>query len=88
MIITPLKERQRKHHLALMYRIGGIDSYLELRRPEINLPSWKKIQFSIPVTRLSKVMKSPFYRGATLWDMLTVEVQRATTKVRFKQLIA
>ena len=28
------------------------------------------------------------YLGAKLWDMLAGEVQRATTKVRFKGLIA
>ena len=29
-------------------------------------------------------MKSPYYRGVTLWDMLPLEIQRATTKVKFK----
>ena len=86
--ITPLKERRKKHHLSLMYRLSRVETYLENTRPEINLRSRHKIKFSIPVTKLSKVMKSPFYRGASLWDRLSQEVQRATTKVRFKQLIA
>ena len=85
--IVPLKERRRKHHLSLMYRLSIIPSYLEVKRPEINLRSRKKIKFSVPVTKLTKVTKSPYYRGVSLWDRLTVEVQRATTKVRFKQLI-
>ena len=32
-------------------------------------------------------MKSPFYRGAKLWDMLTEDVQKGTTKVKFKKMI-
>ena len=36
----------------------------------------------------TKVMKSPYYRGVSLWDRLTEEVQRATMKVRFKRQIA
>ena len=41
-----------------------------------------------PKTKLTKVLKSPYYRGVSLWDMLPKEVQRATTKVRFKKQIA
>ena len=39
-------------------------------------------------TNLSKVMKSSYYRGVSLWDRFTEEVQRAATKVRFKRQIA
>ena len=85
--ITSLSERRKKHHLSLKYRLSRIESYLENKRPEITLRSRNKIKFSVPVTKLTRVLKSPFYRGVTLWDRLSLEVQRATTKVRFKQLI-
>ena len=85
--IEPLRTRRRKHHLALMYRLSKIDSYLDLTRPEIDLRSRNKIKFSTAKTKLTKVMKSPYYRGVSLWDMLPEEVQRATTKVRFKRSI-
>ena len=65
-----------------------VESYLEIKRPEINLRSRHKIKFTMPVTKLTKVLRSPFYRGVSLWDRLSVEVQQATTKVRFKQLIS
>ena len=40
-----------------------------------------KIQLLTLKTNLTKVMKSPYCRGVSLWDRLTEEVQRATTKV-------
>ena len=86
--IVPLRERRRKHHLSLMYRIRDFTSYLDIARPAVNLRSNNKIKFCTPRNRLTKVLKGPFYRGVSLWDRLTVRVQRATTKVRFKQLIA
>ena len=86
--IEPLRARCRKHHLALMYRLSRIDLYLDSSRPEIGLRSRNKIKFSTAKIKLTKVMKSPYYRGVSLWDRLPEEVQRATTKVRFKKQIA
>ena len=83
--IEPLRARRRKHHLALMYRLSKTGLYTDTTRPEIVLRSRHKIKFSVAKTKLTKVMKSPYYRGASLWDMLPKEVQRATTKVRFKR---
>ena len=83
--IIPLRERRRKHHLSLMYRLSKIETYIDTDRPEIVLRSRDKIKFQTPVTKLTKVMKSPYYRGVSLWDMLNEEQQKATTKVRFKQ---
>ena len=85
--IEPLRARRRKHHLSLLYRLRKIDLYIDSVRPEIELRSRNKITISTAKTKLTKVMKSPYYRGVSLWDMLPEEVQRATTKVRFKRLI-
>ena len=82
--IESLQARRRKHHLALMYRLSRIDAYIDQDRPEIVLRNRLKIKFITPKTKLTKVMKSPYYRGVTLWDMLPLEIQRATTKVKFK----
>ena len=84
----PLKAKRRKHHLALMYRLSKNGLYLDTARPKIALRSRNKVKFTTAKTKLTKVMKSPFYRGVTLWEMLTAQVQRATTKVKFKMLIA
>ena len=71
-----------------MFRLSNVESYLDTTRPAINLRSRNKVKFNVPTTKLTRVLKSPFYRGVSLWDRLTVEVQRATTKVRFKQLLS
>ena len=82
--IESLQARRRKHHLALMYRMSRIDAYIDQDKPEIVLRNRLKIKFITPKTKLTKVMKSPYYKGITLWDMLPLEIQRATTKVKFK----
>ena len=67
--IELLKDRRRRHHLALMYRLSRIERYLDTDRPDIILRNRNKIKFLTPKTKLTKVMKSPFYRDAKLWDM-------------------
>ena len=69
-----------------MYRTSTVDSYLDEDRPLVALRR-NKIKFRTHVTKLTKVMKNPYYRGVSVWDMLNEEGQRATTKVRFKQLL-
>ena len=70
-----------------MYRIRDIEPYLEVESPDIILRSRNKMKFRTPATRLTKVMKSCFYRGVKLWERSSLEEQRATTKVKFKHLI-
>ena len=43
--IVRLKERQRKHHLAMMYRVSVIESYLDVERPESNRRNRNKMKF-------------------------------------------
>ena len=71
-----------------MYRLKNDDTYIETHRPGIRLRSNNKIKFKTKITKLTKVLNSPYYRGVRLWDRLTENVQKATTKVKFKQLIA
>ena len=58
-------------------------------RLEIVLRNRNKIKFHSEVTRLTRVINSPYYRGIKLWDRLKLagEVQKAKTKVKFKMLI-
>ena len=50
--IEPLRERRRKHHFVLMYRLSRIDA----TRPEIALRSRNEIHFLNPKTNLTKVI--------------------------------
>ena len=85
--LEDLEVRRKKHHLALMYRHSKTPGNLHVARPEVFLRNNNKIKFKIKTTKLTKVQKSPYFRGVTLWDRLPEEVQRATTKVKFKTLL-
>ena len=68
-----------------MFRLNQEKDYIDTYTPRIVLRNNNKIKFKIKMTRLTIVLKSPYYRG--LWDQLSEETQGATTKVEFKQLI-
>ena len=85
--LRPLCQRRHEHHLLIMYRLSHVVEYLDVDRPEIVLGNRNKIKFNSEVTKLTRVMNSPYYRGIKLWDRLAEEVQKATTKVKFKILI-
>ena len=80
-----LLKRREKHHLSLMYRLKDDKDLIEQYRANIELTNNSKIKFK---TRITKVANSPYYRGVQLWDRLNGSTQKATTKVKFKQLIA
>ena len=85
--LEDLGERRKKHHLALMYRHSKTHSNLDIKRPDVILRNNNKVKFKIRTTLLTKVQKSQYYRGVSLWDRLPEEVQRATTKVKFKKFL-
>ena len=82
-----MKSRE-KHHLELMYRLKDDKDLLEAYRANIELRNNSKTKFKTRTTKLTKVANSPYYRGVRLWDRLNESIQKATTKVKFKQLIA
>ena len=84
-----LKSRREKHHLSLMYRLKDDNDLIEPHRADIELRNNNKIKFEIRTTKLTKVANSPYYRGVRLWDQLNESTctQRATRKVKFKQLL-
>ena len=85
--LEELGERRKKHHLALMYRHSKTPSNLDQKRPALVLRNNNKVKFKTKTTLLTKVQKSPYHRGVSLWDHLPEDVQRATTKVKFKNFL-
>ena len=83
-----LAERRVKHHLVLMYRLSHEKDHIDTYRPPVSLRNSNKIKFKTRTTRLTTVLKSPYYRGVRLWDRLSEDTQKATTKVKFKMMIA
>ena len=63
---------------------------LELHRPKVKLCTTgiKKIKFKKGKLRQCEIyLYSLLLRGIKIWDMLMAEVQKATTKVKFKRLM-
>ena len=60
--LRPLSQRRHEHHLLIMYRLSHVVEYLNLERPEIALRNRNKIKFNSEVTKLTRVMNSPYYR--------------------------
>ena len=86
--IQPLRLRWREHILCLMYRQSKKRRLIDVNRPHINLRSNDKVKFKKSRMRTYELyLKSPMSRSNKLWDMLKAEVQKATTKVKFKHAI-
>ena len=85
--LMSLAEQRRKHQLCLMYRLGHNLDYIDRRHPDINLTCNQKVKFKLKHTRLSKTSNSPYHRAVRLWDRLSLEMQRSTTKVKFKKAL-
>ena len=86
--IQPLKLRWREHILCLMYRQSKKRKLIDVERPRMNLRSNDEVKFQKVLMRGYELyLRSPMCRCTKIWDMLKAEVQRATTKVKFKLLI-
>ena len=60
---------------------------IQLGTCDINLRSSKKVKMKSSFTKLTKVMKSPMYRGLELWNQLPDELQTGPSKIKFKNEI-
>ena len=85
--LMSLSERRRKHQLCLMYKFSHNLDYIDRRHPDINLCRNQKVKFKLKRTRPSKISNSLYHRAVCLWDRLSLETQRSTTKVKFKKAL-
>ena len=83
--IIPVEKQQDEHLCSFMYRMSKNPTLLCHDRPEIHLRGHNKIKF-MPYNRTyERYLKSPLSRGTSLWDRLPEEIQRSTTKFKFKK---
>ena len=72
-IIENLEITRKRNLLKIMFnqrhKFENIDSY----RPDCAWGSRDKIKLKTNFTRITKIQKSPFYRGVNLWDSLPKE---------------
>ena len=50
----------------------------------MQLRSSKNVKMNDEFTRLTKIQKSPYYRGLSLWDKLPKELQLVDSRMVFK----
>ena len=85
--LQPLSDRQDEHTLSIMYRQSKIADLLDLDRRRVNLRGRGKINFKKYKRTYEKYLKNPLARGITLWDRLSEEVEKSTTKFKYKKCI-
>ena len=85
--VEPLHIRRKRNILNIMYDQSLNADNISAGTCEINLRSSKKVKMKSAFTKLTKVMKSPLYRGLELWNQLPHELQNEPSKVRLKNVI-
>ena len=86
--VQPLKLRWREHMLCVAYRQSRMKHMVDTNRPNIVLRSHDRIKFkTIGKRHYELYLKSPLSRCIKVWNTVCKEVQRATSKVKFKKLI-
>ena len=82
--LTTLYQRRIEH----LYKSKIDEEFLNTERPKIELRSKTKVKFNQVFTDKAKVMNSPLYRGISLWNKLTSNVQKAKDIPTFKSMIS
>ena len=85
--IDSLKTRRKRALLNLMYDQSRDDNNVYVNSCNIKLRSSKKLKLKSQFTRLTKVQRSPFYRGLEIWNSLPDVLQNEPSKARFKSEI-
>ena len=86
-VIENLEIRRKRTLLRLMYNQSLSDENLQEVIEYMVLRSSKKVKIKSDFTKLTKVQRSPFYRGLKLWNKLPVDVQKEVNRVKFKERV-
>ena len=85
--LEPLQVRRKRNLLKLMYNESKNHANIDLYRPSMVLRSAKNVKMNHKFTRLTKIQRSPYYRGLVLWDKLPQQMQNIDNKKDFKNCI-
>ena len=85
--LEPLESRRKRNLVKLMYSESKNPLNRDNYRPKIVLRSSKSVKMSHKFTRLTKIQKSPYYRGLELWDKLPQDIHKIESKIEFKNKI-
>ena len=70
-----------------MYSESKLERNIDMYRPHMQLLSSGNVKMNHKFTRLTKIQKSPYYRGLSLWDGLPKEPQLVESRQVFKDRI-
>ena len=62
-----------REHLLMFYANRTNMDYVDLRRPDMTWHKHYGTKFKMKMTRNTRVLKSPYYRGVQLWEKLSVK---------------
>ena len=85
--VETLSDRRKCSLLKIMYKQSHIDNNIDTYRPDRILRSSKKVKMKTPFTRITKIQKSPYYRGIYLWNELPQDLQNEKDIERFRSAI-
>ena len=85
--VEPLYHRRKRNLLKIMYVQSKSVSNMDVYRPKMVLRSANTVKLHHKFTRLTKIQRTPYYRGFALWDQLPKEYQTLKTKREFKCII-
>ena len=85
--IEDLAIRHKRSLLRLMYSQSKISDNINIREMNMSLRSSKKVNLKSKFTRLTKIQRSPYYRGLKLWDSIPGKLQNEQNRVKFKSSV-
>ena len=68
--IEKLYKRRQHNLLKIMFDQSHIEENIEYYRPERVLRNNNNVKLKSNFTRITKIQRSPYYRGFSLWDKL------------------
>ena len=81
--LESLETRRKRNLLEIMYKESKEKSNIDIYRPKRVLRSNANVKLHHKFTKLSKIQKSPYYRGLDLWDKLPPVLLNIGTKLEF-----
>ena len=70
-----LSVRRKRSLLKIMFSQSQMKENIDNYRPDRILRSRKKVKLKTTFTWITKIKKSPFYRGVALWNALPINMQ-------------
>ena len=79
--------RRNRNLLYQMYDQSKMEINVALELSDRILRSTKKVKMKYTFSNLTKLHKSPYYRGVKLWNSLPVHIQKCSLKSELKKLL-